>query len=56
MVLMSHTLVAAILALLVWIAGGFVVPVGAGWIHLFLGAAVLLLVRSVVIGKTDNRA
>ncbi len=45
------TLIAALLALVVWIVFGFVVPVGAGWIHLFLALGMVLLVRRVVLGR-----
>jgi len=46
---MERLLLALGLACLVlWIVLGFVVPVGAGWPHLFLGAAALLLIRRVV--------
>ncbi len=43
-------LVAGIACLLTWLALGFIVPVGAGWPHLFLPAGVLLLMRRVVGG------
>jgi hypothetical protein len=43
-------LIAALVMLVVWIVGTFVVPVGAGWIHLFLAAAVVLFIRWVVKG------
>ncbi len=45
------TLIGGILALVIWIVFGFVVPVAAGWIHLLLGVGVALLVRRVVLGK-----
>ncbi len=45
------TLIGGVLALVIWILFGFVVPVGAGWIHLFLGLGVALLVRRVVLGR-----
>lgn len=48
------TLALALICLLIWILGGFVVPVGAGWIHLFLGAAMVLLVRRVVVGRSGR--
>ncbi|MFI5281143.1 MAG: aldo/keto reductase [Gemmatimonadales bacterium] len=44
------SLVAALMLLFVWIVGTFVLPVGAGWIHLFLAAAVVLFIRWVVKG------
>lgn len=48
------TLALALLCLVVWIIGGFVVPVGSGWIHLFLGAGMVLLVRRVVTGGSER--
>ena len=45
------TLAGAILALAIWVFFGFVVPVGAGWVHLFLGLGMALAVRRVVLGK-----
>jgi aryl-alcohol dehydrogenase-like predicted oxidoreductase len=44
------TLAAAVVPLVVWVIGTFVVPVGAGWIHLFLAVGVILFVRWVVKG------
>ncbi len=44
------TLIGGVLALVIWILFGFVVPVGTGWIHLFLGLGMVLLVRRVVLG------
>ena len=44
------SLLAALIPLIVWVLGAFVVPVGAGWIHLFLAAGVVLFIRWVVIG------
>lgn len=43
-------LLAALIPLIIWIVGAFVVPVGAGWIHLFLAVFVVLFIRWVVIG------
>jgi uncharacterized membrane protein len=45
------TLAAALVALGLWILFGFVVPVGAGWIHLLLALGMILLIRRVVTGK-----
>jgi hypothetical protein len=45
------TLIAALLALAAWIVFGFVIPVGAGWPHLFLALGAVLLVRRVVTGR-----
>lgn len=39
------------MALVAWIILGFVVPVGAGWVHLLLALGMILLVRRVVTGK-----
>jgi hypothetical protein len=48
---MQRLLVAGGLACLAaWLILGFLVPVGAGWPHLFLPAGVLLLMRRVVGG------
>lgn len=44
------TLIAAIAALVLWVALAFVVRVPTGWVHLLLAAGVLLLVRRVVTG------
>jgi aryl-alcohol dehydrogenase-like predicted oxidoreductase len=44
------SLIAALIPLFVWIVGTFVLPVGAGWIHLFLAAFVVLFIRWVVKG------
>jgi aryl-alcohol dehydrogenase-like predicted oxidoreductase len=43
------TLLLAVLLLAVWGLGTFAVPVGAGWVHLFLAAGAILLVRWVVV-------
>jgi hypothetical protein len=42
---MTMTLVVAVVALMLWIALAFVVPVTAGAVHLLLAASVTLLVR-----------
>lgn len=44
------TFALALVSLVIWVLGTFVVPVGAGWIHLFLAAGVMLLIRWVVKG------
>lgn len=46
------TLAVALMALVAWIILGFVVPVGAGWVHLLLALGMILLVRRVVAGKS----
>jgi len=40
-------LLLGLLCLAAWLMLGFVAPVGAGWVHLFLPAGVLLLMRRV---------
>jgi hypothetical protein len=49
---MTWSLGLGLLALAVWIAGVWIVPVHAGWIHLFLAAGVILLIRRVVTGRS----
>jgi len=39
-------------AFALWIILGFVVPIGSGWAHLFLPAAVCGLLAWVVTGRT----
>lgn len=41
---------AGLVALALWVLFGFVVPVGAGWVHLLLALALVLLIRRVVTG------
>lgn len=48
---MNLTLFVALLAFAAWIVLGFVIPVGAGWPHLFLALGAVLLVRRVVTGR-----
>ncbi len=48
---MTISLGLALLSLLIWLAGVWIVPVHAGWIHLFLAAGVILLVRRIVVGR-----
>ena len=50
---MNWSLGLGLLSMVVWIVGAFVIPVGAGWIHLFLAAGVILLVRRVVAGRRE---
>ncbi len=38
-------LIGAIIALVLWLVGTFLVPVGLGLIHIFLAAGVVLLIR-----------
>jgi hypothetical protein len=49
---MNWSLALGLLALAIWITGTFIHPVGAGWIHLFLAAGVILLIRRVVTGRS----
>ncbi|MGH7754433.1 MAG: lmo0937 family membrane protein [Gemmatimonadales bacterium] len=49
---MNLTLLVAIVALVLWILFGFVMPAGTGVIHLLFAAAVMLLARRVLVGKT----
>ena len=49
---MNLSLIAGIVSLLVWIFFVFVHPVAAGWIHLFLAAGLVLLIRRVVTGRS----
>ena len=49
---MNLSLALGILSLLVWIVLVFVHPVAAGWIHLFLAAGLVLLIRRVVTGRS----
>lgn len=44
------TLIGAIVSLVLWVVFGFIVPVGAGWIHLLLALGMALLIRRVVTG------
>ena len=48
---MNLTLAVALMALVAWVLLGFVVPVGAGWVHLLLAFGMILLVRRVVTGR-----
>ena len=48
---MNLTLAVALMALVAWIVLGFLVPLGAGWVHLLLAAGMMLLVRRVVTGR-----
>lgn len=48
---MNLSLILGLLSLAVWLVLAFIAPVGAGWIHLFLAAGVILLIRRVVTGR-----
>jgi hypothetical protein len=50
---MNLSLALGLLALVAWIVLALVVPVGAGWVHLFLAAGVILLIRRVVTGPRE---
>jgi hypothetical protein len=43
------SLALGLVALVAWLVLGFLIPLGAGWIHLLLAAGVMLLVRAVVM-------
>ncbi len=49
---MNLSLVLGLLCLAVWIVGVWIAPVHAGWIHLFLAAGLILLIRRVVTGRS----
>ncbi len=48
---MNLSLILGLLSLAVWLVFTFITPVGAGWIHLFLAAGLILLIRRVVAGR-----
>ena len=50
---MNWSLGLGLLCLAAWIVLAFVVPVAAGWVHLFLAAGVILLLRRVVTGRRE---
>jgi len=50
---MNLSLILGLLCLAAWLVGTFVSPVRAGWIHLFLAAGVILLIRRVVTGRRE---
>ena len=50
---MNLSLILGLLCLAAWLVCTFVAPVGAGWIHLFLAAGVILLIRRVVTGRRE---
>jgi hypothetical protein len=47
---LNPSLAAASLLLAAWVLLAFVLRVGAGWVHLPMAVAVILLVRRVVTG------
>jgi hypothetical protein len=46
----NATLAGAVVLLAAWVLLAFVFPVGSGWVHLLMGAGVILLIRRVVTG------
>lgn len=51
-VAVNLTLALGLFSLVLWIALVFLLPVPAGWPHLFLAAGVILLIRRVVTGRS----
>ena len=49
----NPSLAGALAALAAWVLLAFVFPVRTGWVHLFLAAGVILLVRRVVTGPGE---
>ena len=49
---MNLTLLTAIVAFVLWILFGFVMPAGTGVIHVLFAIGVMLLARRVLVGKT----
>jgi len=45
----------AVLCLTVWIVLAFVRPIASGWVHVFMVAAVFVIVRAIVAAD-DERA
>jgi hypothetical protein len=48
------SLIVGIVAMVAWIILGFVVPLGAGWVHLLLAVGMMLLIRGVVVGGNTS--
>jgi hypothetical protein len=48
--IVNASLAGGIVLLAAWVLLAFVVPVGSGWVHLLMGAGVILLIRRVVTG------
>ena len=48
--LVNASLAGASVLLAAWVLLAFVFPVGSGWVHLLMGAGVILLIRRVVTG------
>jgi len=49
---MTWSLGLGLLSLAAWFVGVWIIPVHAGWIHLFLAAGVILLIRRVVVRRS----
>jgi hypothetical protein len=45
------SLVGGVVLLVAWVLLAFVIPVGAGWVHLLMAGGVMLLIRRVVAGR-----
>jgi hypothetical protein len=50
---MNPALIGSLVCFVLWMVLGFVAPLGAGWVHLFLPAALMLLIRRVVAGRRE---
>jgi hypothetical protein len=48
--IVNASLAGGIVLLAAWVLLAFVVPVESGWVHLLMGAGVILLIRRVVAG------
>ena len=48
--IVNASLGGGIALLAAWVLLAFVFPVGSGWVHLLMGAGVILLIRRVVTG------
>jgi hypothetical protein len=53
---LTATLVLALVSLVLWVVLAFVVPVGAGAVHLLLAAGTTLLVRWIALRDTPGAA
>jgi hypothetical protein len=49
------SLILGIIAMIAWIAGGVVAPLGSGWIHLLLAVGMMLLIRAIVLAGAAPR-
>ncbi len=48
--IVNASLAGGIVLLAAWVLLAFVIPVEGGWVHLLMGAGVILLIRRVVAG------